>query len=200
MNEQIKQRLVGAVVLVSLAVIFIPMLLDGGNDSTMPRFGSNIPDKSDINFEPLEIPLKPQEPAAQRPRVIEKAETPAKTPEPPKSDVPEKTTSAQKPAVEKPKVEAAKESAPASNDSPTGDEPVAWVVQVGSFGQSDNALALRDKLRKKGFTAFVEKYSDKGKTSYRVRVGPELKRSTAEEHLKQLQEKLQIKGLIMGHP
>lgn len=192
MNEQIKQRLVGAVVLVSLAVIFIPMLLDGGDDSSMPRFGSNIPEQPQLDFEPLEIPLQPVESAPDRPRIIDKAEAPPPEtePEPPKSAEP----------VKPPPTLTAKEEPVSPGKSADSDEPVTWVVQVGSFGQSDNALALRDRLRKNGFTAFVEKYRDGGKTSYRVRVGPELKRSTAERHLEQLQEKLQLKGIIMGHP
>jgi DedD protein len=194
LNKQIKQRLVGAVVLVSLAVIFIPMLLDGGNNSSMPRFGSNVPHQPELDFEPLEIPLQPIEPIPEeRPRVIHKAEEPqapaaeaeqAKEAEAPK---PAETVQA-KPAV-------SSEQKPATQQA-----PIAWVVQVGSFGQSDNAMALRDKLRQNGFTAFVEKYRDNGKTSYRVRVGPELKRETAEKRLAQLKQKLQLKGIIMGHP
>jgi cell division septation protein DedD len=54
-------------------------------------------------------------------------------------------------------------------------------------------------LRKNGFSAFVEKYTDNGSTSYRVRVGPELKRETAERHLAQLESKLKLKGIVMGH-
>ncbi len=198
MNEQVKQRLVGAVVLVSLAVIFIPMLLDGDDDSSMSRNGSNIPQQPDFDFEPLEIPLQPIEPvAAERPRVIDKPE-PAEA-EPPRPAV-------TKPAESKPVEAAQGPAAPISKPvtSPAKgaatDEPVAWVVQVGSFSQSANALALRDKLRKNGFTAFVEKYRDKDKTSYRVRVGPELKRATAERHLEQLAAKFKLKGIIMGHP
>ena len=43
---RLKQRLLGAVVLVALAVIFIPMLLSGGRDMEMPVFGSNVPERS----------------------------------------------------------------------------------------------------------------------------------------------------------
>jgi len=43
---RLKQRLVGAVVLVALAVIFIPMLFSGGRDMEMPVFGSNVPERS----------------------------------------------------------------------------------------------------------------------------------------------------------
>lgn len=190
MNEQVKQRLVGAVVLVSLAVIFIPMLLDGGSNSSMSRFGSNIPEQPNFDFEPLEIPLQPIEPIADvKPRVIDTVEEPPA--EPSKPEKPKQMEPVKKPSpslVVKPE-----EKKPATNQA-------AWVVQLGSFGQSSNALALRDKLRKNGFTAFVEKYGDAGKTSYRVRVGPELKRSTAEKQLSQIEEKLKLKGIIMGYP
>ena len=37
MNQQLKQRLVGAVVLVSLAVIFVPIILEGPDDEWTPR-------------------------------------------------------------------------------------------------------------------------------------------------------------------
>ncbi len=193
MNEQVKQRLVGAVVLVSLAVIFIPMLLDGGNNSSMPRYGSNIPTQPDFDFEPLEIPLQPIEPIpADRPRVIDKVEPAVVAASKPAESKP---TAPSQPAKAQPKPAITEAAKPAAKGS-----PVAWIVQVGSFSQSANALALRDKLRKNGFTAFVEKYRDKGKTSYRVRVGPELKRETAEKHLQRLKQKLKLKGIIMGHP
>ncbi len=186
MNEQIKQRLVGAVVLISLAVIFIPMLLDGGNNSSMPTFGSNIPDQPDFNFEPLEIPLDPVEPLPEeRPRHVEKVEEPA-------------APVAEKPATAKAEQEKTAPSVVESKPAAKG-EPLRWVVQVGSFGQSANALMLREKLRKNGFNAFVEKYLDEGKTSYRVRVGPELKRETSEKQREELQRKLKIKGIVMGH-
>lgn len=200
MNEQIKQRLIGAVVLVSLAVIFIPMLLDGGDDSSMPRYGSNIPAQPEFDFEPLEIPLQPLTPIpAERPRVIDKVEasaTAASTPPEGKAAEPviPSTTAAASPAPITPAP-----TSPAST-TPAAAVPLGWVVQVGSFSQSANALALRDKLRKGGFTAFVEKYQDRGKSSYRVRVGPELKRERAETQRAQLETKFQLKGIVMGHP
>lgn len=205
MNEQIKQRLIGAVVLVSLAVIFIPMLLDGGNNSSMSHFGSNVPGQPKFDFEPLEIPLQPITPMpAERPRVIDKEEAVAQAPvvsrpteSKPQETQPQETKPQEqaKSVTSLPRAVIAESPATAvSNDT------VAWVVQVGSFSESANALALRDKLRKNGFTAFVEKYRDRGKSSYRVRVGPELKRETAEKQLERLKTQFQLKGIIMGHP
>jgi len=188
LNEKLKQRLVGAVVLVSLAVIFIPMLLDGDKHSTMPMFGSNIPDKPDYKFEPLDIPLQPV-PAIpeERPVLIDKPEAPpvqeAKSPE-----------KAEKPTAPSPASTSADKAETGSTKSAGG---TAWVVQVGSFSRSENALALRDKLRTHGFTAFVERVKGGDASIYRVRVGPELKRENAEKALKQLQQKMKLKGIIM---
>jgi len=75
----------------------------------------------------------------------------------------------------------------------------AWVVQVGSFSKLENARKLRDKLRQQGYTAFTDKAASSGKTLYRVRVGPEVKRDKAEEIRKLLQKKLQIRGVVRPH-
>jgi len=194
LNQHTKQRLVGAVVLVSLAVIFIPMLLDGGDDGGMPAFGSNIPEKPDYHFEPLEIPLERVEPIPEeKPRLVEKAEPkPAAKPSGP---APEKKAPA-KPLVNK---EPAQTPPKQSTKQAVEQEPAAWVVQVGSFSNDENALRLRDKLRNKGYKAFVEKLKTEHGSIYRVRIGPELKREDAEAKLESLQREMKIKGIVMGH-
>ena len=204
MNEKLKQRLVGAVILVSLAIIFIPMLLDGGERSSMPTFGSNIPDKPDYQFEPLEIPLQSVPPISEeRPVLVDKpepesektarAEESQKTTESPSP----REAGAQKP---RPKTEPTPTVPKQVSSTPATDsDQTAWVVQVGSFSQSSNALTLRDKLREKGFTAFVEKVKAGGDMIYRVRIGPELKRENAEKQLQRLQRVMKMKGIVMGH-
>lgn len=198
MNEKLKQRLVGAVVLVSLAVIFLPMLLDGGGErSSMPVFGSNIPDKPDYQFEPLDIPLQPVKTVDEKqPVLIDKAE-PAPKPATTAPDKP-KTTDTQVSPKPEGRQQSLTDPAPVAAPKATS-EQAAWVVQVGSFSQSSNALTLRDKLRKKGFTAFVEKLKTEGKIIYRVRIGPELQRASAEKHLKRLQRIMGMKGIVMEH-
>ncbi len=199
MNEKLKQRLVGAVVLISLAVIFIPMLLDGGERSTMPMFGSNIPEKPDYQFEPLEIPLQPVPPIdEERPVLIDKPEPepeakPEPVPEPEAKPEPKETAppveAKTPPVAPKPEIKNA-----------TGSGKVtAWVVQVGSFAQSGNALTLRDKLRSNGFTAYVEKLKTAEGVIFRVRVGPEIKRDNAEKQRKRLERTMKIKGIVMEH-
>jgi DedD protein len=194
LNEHIKQRLVGAVVLVSLAVIFVPMLLDSGEKGGMPMFGSNIPEKPAYKFEPLDIPLEPVKPIeADKPLLVEKPEpaSPTVKPAPEKAKQPVPAKVEEKPLVVK--AETPTEPAKATADAN------AWVVQVGSFSNSANALKLRDKLRAKGFTAFVEKLESDGSTAYRVRVGPELKREIADALRDKLQNQMKLKGIVMGY-
>lgn len=194
MKEHVKQRLVGAVVLVSLAVIFIPMLLDSGEQGGMPMFGSNIPEKPDYQFEPLNIPLDPVKPIEpEKPVLVEKAE-----PKPKAKPEPQKPQQQAVPAKPQEKSLVVKSDAPAPMEKPPVAEN-AWVVQVGSFSNSANALKLRDKLRAKGYAAFVEKLAGSEGTTYRVRVGPELKREIADSLRDKLRKQMKLKGIVMGY-
>ena len=64
MDNQVKQRVIGAVVLVALAVIFVPMLLEKP-DSDLGSVGSNLPEQPDQvvhdRIEPLSLPEPPAE-------------------------------------------------------------------------------------------------------------------------------------------
>ncbi|MFP3873308.1 MAG: SPOR domain-containing protein [Thiohalophilus sp.] len=191
-ENQLKQRIVGAIVLVALAVIFIPMLLSSDRDGEMTIIESNIPPRPDNVARVKTLDIKPDSPAPQ-------------PVEPPDSRTP----------VDEHTPEA--EDSPASDDTTdpaAGDEPEttqavtpaddidtkAWAVQVGSFSKQNNALGLRDKLRDKGYSVFVEKVgTDKGEI-YRVRVGPEVRRSEAEELQNELQKKLDLGGMVVAHP
>lgn len=190
-DNRIKQRIIGAIVLVSLGVIFIPMILSGRGEQSLPLFGSPIPPKPDniANIKVLEFENtpKPPEPRTEIRTPVDKYnkedDKPVIAPvkPAPKEEVKEKTSTA-KPAI--------KESKPLK----------AWVVQVGSFSNRKNALALKEKLLKKGFRAFVERIIKHNETSYRVRVGPEVRRENAVKLQKQIAQKLNIKGLVMTHP
>ena len=191
-ENQLKQRIVGAIVLVALAVIFIPMLLSSDRDGDMAIIESNIPPRPDNVARVKTLDIKPDSPAPQ----------PVESPDP-RTPVDEHTPEP--------------DDAPASDeiaDTPPGDEPTttqaatpaddtdakAWAVQVGSFSKQSNALGLRDKLRDHGYRVFVEKVAtDKGDV-YRVRVGPEVRRSKAEELQNELQTKLELEGLVVAHP
>ena len=75
----------------------------------------------------------------------------------------------------------------------------AWAVQVGSFSQRKNAEALRDKLVKKGYRAFVATTRADGRTVVRVRIGPELLRSEADRIKTQIEKDFHLQAMVIQH-
>jgi DedD protein len=203
----LKQRLVGAVVLVSLAVIFIPLILDGRDPSVNYITKSNIPPKPERDFVSRVIPLKPSpvpQPevvnpgVAAEPKVAAKLEKDQQPVEavPPAGKTTKEVADTTPTVVEpEPQVEAK----PKTVAKPkTGLS--AWAVQVGSFDSKQNAYALRDKLRKQGFSAFVDTLYNKDTPTFRVRVGPEIKREQAEDVQAKLDKLLKTRTIVVKHP
>jgi cell division septation protein DedD len=93
--------------------------------------------------------------------------------------------------------------APAEAPKPVSQPAAAgtgFAVQVGAFGNADEAARLRDRLRAAGFTAFTESVSsDKGALT-RVRVGPVLTRADAERLRGQVSAKAGVSGMVRPHP
>jgi len=200
-ETNLKVRLVGAIVLVSMAVIFIPMILDGREIAGTPVGESNIPPKPENGFISKVIPLTPTlevKPVAAEKLVIKKGLS-AQTTKTLETDA--------KPKAE-PKIQAKPQSKPQSapikvakvEKIPPHAGLSAWAVQIGSFDSKKNAYALQDKLRKKGFAAFVETIYTKDTPSFRVRVGPELKRELAENLRKKLTSVHKGRTFIVKHP
>ncbi|MGQ0657460.1 MAG: SPOR domain-containing protein [Chromatiales bacterium] len=205
MDRALRQRLVGAAVLVGLAVIFVPMLLD---DSAIeePRIeATNIPPRPSEEFSSKIVPLEPVQP------VSPVAPPPAATGAAPESPV--QPTSPAKPlgpaaAVPKPldESESTPSSAPAVPEDAGGENAAtrvgitAWAVQLGSFASEQNAKELEQRLRKEGYTAFVEKVDGDEGQKFRVRVGPELIRAKAQETRDKLDKDLNLKGILVRYP
>lgn len=218
MNIQLKQRLVGAIVLVALAVIFIPMLLPGEGSLSDAIHGSNIPPEPDYRFAPIK-PAPKAPPMAEAPAVplgdeggdaTAESATTADSKGTVAADGASQAAAAKaEKAVTKPAAVAkAKQTAKAQlsvKAKPVPDQAKqtrasAWVVQVGSFSNSTNAKALRDRLRKMGYASFVEVMKAKSGSVYRVRVGPELTRPAAERLQQRIQAQAKLKGLVQSYP
>lgn len=211
MDFLLKQRLIGAVVLVALGVIFIPMLLEGPRGPVMPAMQTmpkqQVIPRDDVanTFPEAEkvLPLPPMsvitEPSPE-PAPPAAPEKPVAVPKPVKPIVPA-TKTVSKPVKIEPTPSPKTVIKPAKEDAaPTTTRPGSWVIQAGSFGSQKNAFTLRDKLRKAGYPTQVERVVlDKGVT-YRVRVGPYLKRDRAEEKIDKLNKKFQLKSRVLSYP
>jgi DedD protein len=196
MDFLLKQRLVGASVLVALGVIFIPLLLEGPEQTLVPKMEA-LPEPVDQQLsKPLNafpaldaIPEEPEE------FIVlsdpEPEPEPANEPKPEEPSDPAPPVSQPEPLSPPPAPEEK-----ALKPGPLG----SWVVQAGSFTSEQNALRLRDKLRGASFVTQVEKARVGGKSHYRVRVGPFMARTDAEKSLKQLLDKFTIKGRVLSYP
>ena len=203
-DTRLKQRIVGAIVLVSLAVIFIPMILTGGDTAIQRISGTTIPEKPETEFVSRIIPLDKQAPEPASLNIHIDKSQPSSPPggdskiaasAPPEPENTATTTL----TTAKSDAEPAR---PARKTLPTAPKVVdAWVAQLGSFSSKKNAYALRDKLRGKGFpTAFVDSVHQKDKTTYRVRIGPEVKKDRASDILARAEKISKTKGFVTRYP
>ena len=195
MDQNIKNRLVGVIVIFALAVIFLPMILDGSGlrkvehevlipaqplVSANPEFESKIVELQ-AGVEALPDP---------QPSFVDE-QSPAET----ASGDGDSTTGAVARTVVEP-APVAEEEPPASPR--TGGD--SWVLQVGSFQDRDKALAQRDRLRKSDIAAgFIEQFELDGKSSYRVRLGPFLSREQSRVAQNKVKAKHDIDGIIMKY-
>jgi cell division septation protein DedD len=91
----------------------------------------------------------------------------------------------EKPAPEK--VETASKTT--EDDQAKSDAPRDWTVQVNAFPDERSAQRLAERLKQKGYDAYVVTANIKGRDWYRVRIGHFPARAQAKEYLEQLQAK-----------
>ncbi|MCG6117706.1 MAG: SPOR domain-containing protein [Aquimonas sp.] len=94
------------------------------------------------------------------------------------------------------------DAAPAATPAarPSAAANAGFAVQIGALRSERDALALRDRARGAGFVAFVEQVNSDSGLLWRVRVGPELDRSSAERRRGELRSALGVEGLVVSHP
>ena len=204
-----RQRLIGAIALVALLVVFVPMLLDKEPKPAANGPALAIPPKDNAPPMPLPAPAKaavePAKPVAEAPAKAVTSDTPPKpastdTPPKPVADAPA-VQAAPAPAVPtmatKPpaaaKVEAkpataapAPPKATAASPAPTtaAQPPKAgFAVQVGAFRDDAKLKQARDKLAAAKVPHYTERLDAKGGNLTRLRAGPFDTREQAEAAL-----------------
>lgn len=208
MDERLKKRLIGATVLVSLVVIFVPMLLQHEPVLDQGIEGSNIPPRPQRNYDTGLLPEDDDDlskPLKGTVRISPGERLPFMEPLVPPGDVEPPKTAPPKPkaSVAPPATRSAK---PAAKPKPAKKSPRVsnnWVIQLGSFSRRSNAEKLVGQLQAKGFSASIEPVKVKGKALYRVVVGPEADRRKAEKLLARLNREvkpLKLKGALRSYP
>lgn len=193
MEQNLKERLVGAAVLVLAGVLLIPLLLDGpepkdpgpvglelpaeGNQTHTIRLGSEsaareTPSSGVIRRQSQPAAKRPEAPGAESSRSSSRSAAAEPVPTAPGSEPSRKTEPEPTPKVadaEQQKPATRQPDVPVHSVTPAEGE---WAVQVGAFGNKANAEGLRRKLDAGGYSSFVVPLERGGKILDCVRVGP----------------------------
>ncbi len=206
MDKALKQRLVGASILIALAVIFLPMLFDGGDreGGEQRELSVDLPEQPAgerrvrrIALEPSDEPAVPTgsraEPTLDRidsapasgadqrdPPPVRDQQIPPAAVDPEPEPEPEPLTPEASDAEESAPIEAPPEPMPSA---PAAPEPTAdgdWSVQVAVFSNQDTAGTIRQRLESLGHAVRQDVLIRNNSELHRLRTGPYANRSEAE--------------------
>ena len=190
MDRRVKERLVGASILVALIVLIVPELLSGPSPSsviTRPSVSAPEPVRNvTVDLAPGKEPAPAAESASSsndRPPVAPSA--------PAAADATGGTSPSASAAPSVPLETAAPPPTSAAAVAKPNMASRAWAVQLGSFASRDNADKLLHQLRGQGFSVFILSGGSGAALRYRVRIGPMADRAAA------VQEAAKLKSL--GH-
>lgn len=201
METTLKQRLIGAAVIIALAVIFVPMILDGSGQQESVAINMEVPPEPTFTFDselpdPKQLDELPPIEKAFETESTEGSAAPTTVEEPKTVETESNATVATATQANKTQVVEATE-----NHIKTNPALSAWAVQVAAFGEKSKALALQEKLIASKISAFTEQSGKGDKVIYRVKVGPELKRENAEKLRDQIENEHGLKGsFVTKHP
>ena len=195
MDRRVKERLVGASILVVLIVLIVPELLSGPQPA-VPRAG--LPSQAANTSEairhvtvdlatsksaaPDDVPA-PEGASSAASAAASATDTPAPVPpQPPPSAPIVSTLPATAPTVpiESPPP------APTSLASKSSSAGHAWAVQLGSFATRANAEKLVRQLKAQGYSVYLVTSGSKRSLRYRVRIGPLSDRAAAVQDIAKL--------------
>ncbi|MCO7573907.1 SPOR domain-containing protein [Pseudomonas chlororaphis] len=202
-----KQRMVGALVLVALAVIFLPMLFSREDEqrhvaveappvpqaSAMPQVQVEpvvVPEPKALPQEPVPVEepvvqqVAPSMPIAPSAPVVAPAPAVASKPAPKPAPVPA-------PAPAQP-IAAAKPDTSQSRIDANG-LSISWSVQLASLSSREGAENLQKTLRSQGYNAYIRSADGKN----RVFVGPLIERAEADRLRDLLGRQHNLKGFVV---
>jgi DedD protein len=194
MDRRVKERLIGASILVALVVLVVPELLSGPKPLAQPATAL---------------------PAAAAPEPTRNVTVDLTTSKPPANSEPEPAESSPEPAASSPAMSPLTSTAlsaapgaaqriasghPAPVES-AGPSPIltahgSWSVQLGSFASRVNADNLTRQLKGQGFSVFVLSSGSGAAARYRVRVGPLADRESAERTAAKLKSLGHVSSLV----
>tara|TARA_B100001245_G_scaffold224074_1_gene197552 strand:+ start:702 stop:1307 length:606 start_codon:yes stop_codon:yes gene_type:complete len=190
----LKNRLVGTVILVAVAVIILPDMLDGKKSSNGDVF-VNVPaapaKKPIVNPEPF--PEERVVASAQRPVEIVN-EKPVDEPDSPAQSTPATDSDSTAQVNNSPNDDLARQTVVEAPEE--SEQNNSWVIQLGSFRHQKNVKQLLDKLENAGYRAFSRPIETSSGPLTKVFVGPNLNKRELDGALSHLQDLTGLRGKV----
>ncbi len=200
LDKGLLQRMVGALVLIALAVIFVPMLFNRQDDlghvtvdaPTIPA----APVVAEIEMQPVEVP-EPESVPEGFEIIEEDAESDAASaaaeqpPAPAPAPIEPVAPVAPVPAVQAPAAQSQPPVAEPRLDN--NNLPVSWSIQLASLSNRASAESLQKTLRSQGYNAYIRTAEGMN----RVFVGPLVERSEANRLRDVLQRQQKLDGFVV---
>ncbi|QJP10190.1 SPOR domain-containing protein [Pseudomonas multiresinivorans] len=212
LDKGLKQRVVGALVLLALAVIFLPMLFSREDEVRQVVVEAPVmpkpPAMPTVEVQPTEVPepqaedadngVPPAETAAAPAPSAPIASLPVQQSQPAQPKAPAPQPVAPKPAApaQQPAQASATPAAPAQQPAQRLDSnnlPVSWSVQLASLSNRARADELQKSLRSQGYNAYVRSFDGMN----RVFVGPVVERAEADRLRDQLGKQQKLNGFVV---
>ena len=211
LDKAYKQRMVGALVLVALAVIFLPMLFSRQDEQRQVRVDApaapQAPAVPQVQVEPVVVPepqALPQEPVPSDDEIAEQQapSTPiapsapvAAPPAPPaaKPVTPPAPVAKPVPAPAQPIAVVPTKPATTPSRVDANGLSVSWSVQLASLSSRESAESLQKTLRSQGYNAYIRSADGKN----RVFVGPLIERAEADRLRDLLSRQQNLKGFVV---
>jgi DedD protein len=217
MDRRVKERLVGASILVVLIVLIVPELLSGPPAPAPAPLVPRLPVSAPEPVRNVTVDLATSKAPEPEPAAPEAAASSAQPPEArtteaasaggadagtgtstnaaPPADTP--------PAAAPPRTAPLETAAPAPTSAPSAKPAIAgrtWAVQVGSFASRANADKLVRQLKAQGVSVYVLSGGSGPSLRYRVRIGPMADRGAATQALAKLKSAGQSASLVAPAP
>jgi len=207
-----RHRIVGAIVLVTLAVILLPLILDEHSNSTIASAKEDRQESQVQSVTTADSSTSGTEKVVVKKLTLGKVATGSKVPE---SKPDAKTGDSSKPVAQT-QVVTKKVETPSAKTTVTRPEskPVQvagshtskissdahWAVQVGTFSNQTNVRRLKKQLEEHGFSVMFKDIKLKQGSAVRVRVGPYASRASADKAQDRIKQDIGIKGVVVAGP
>lgn len=193
MADEAKQRLVGALLVLSVIIIAAFFLVENANN--------NIEEQSELVLPELESTIETVDDnvvISEQEKLLDPHKLGSDVVAAAKEHVNEKPAKLKSLIKPTEKSVVLKEAVPTLNAKVGNSNQPQWLIQLASFGVQANAQALQKKVKTLGYESTIQAIKNsEGKMVYRLRVGPESNKQTVDTIVSKVKQHLKLTAQVI---